>query len=102
MSAWQTAHGLHVRTYWNRRAWMTLLATGPHPALKVGSTGPAVRALQRTLNAATPGTDLPVDGIFGPRTDIAIRGWQIAVHRTSYGVANGYTWSGLASGLRPS
>ncbi len=74
MSAWQTAHGLHVRTYWSRRAWMTLLATGTHPVLKYGSTGPAVRDLQRTLNAATPGTDLPVNGIFGPRTDIAMRG----------------------------
>ncbi len=102
MSAWQTAHGLHARTYWSRRAWMSLLATGRQPTLKVGSTGPAVRDLQRTLNAAVPGTDLPVNGIFGPRTDIALRGWQIAVHRTSYGVANADTWATLASGLRPS
>ncbi len=34
---------------------MTLLAAGPQPILKLGSTGPSVRDLQRTLNAATAG-----------------------------------------------
>ena len=80
---------------------MSLLATGLQPVLKYGSIGPSVRDLQRTLNAAVPGTALPVDGIFGPRTDIALRGWQIDTQRKAYGVANAATWTALASGLRP-
>jgi hypothetical protein len=100
MNAWQQAHGLPVRGNWSRRAWMSLLATGPQPVLKYGSTGPSVRDLQRALNAATPGTDLPVNGIFGPRTDLALRGWQIDVDRNPEGVANPGIWAALASGLR--
>jgi peptidoglycan hydrolase-like protein with peptidoglycan-binding domain len=79
---------------------MSLLATGTQPVLKTGSTGPAVRDLQRTLNAATPGTGLPVTGIFASRTNAALRGWQKAVSRTASGVANPGTWAALASGLR--
>ncbi len=101
MNTWKRAHGLHASSSWSRRAWMTLLATGVQPVLKYGSTGSAVRDLQRTLNAAVPGTNLPVDGIFGPLTDIALRGWQIGTHRTAFGVANPTTWAALASGLRP-
>jgi len=101
MNAWQQAHGLRVVPYWTRRAWMTLLATGQQPVLKFGSTGPAVRDLQRSLNAATRGTDLPVTGIFASRTDAALRTWQKGVSRTVSGVANPGTWTALASGLRP-
>jgi hypothetical protein len=98
---WQTAHGLPVRPSWNRRSWMSLLASGTQPVAKFGSTGPAVRALQRTLDAATPGLGVPVTGIFNVRTDSALRTWQSAVGRASLGVANPATWAALASGLRP-
>jgi peptidoglycan hydrolase-like protein with peptidoglycan-binding domain len=100
ISAWQKAHGLHVGPSWSRRAWMSLLATGQQPVLKFGSTGPSVRDLQRTLNAATMGTDLPVNGLFGPRTDLALRAWQIALNRNPSGVATPSLWAALASGLR--
>jgi hypothetical protein len=99
-NAWQTAHGLPARPSWNRRSWMSLLATGTQPVAKFGSTGPAVRDLQRTLNAASPGLGLPESGIFGVRTDAALRTWQSAVGRRSLGVANPGTWAALASGLR--
>jgi peptidoglycan hydrolase-like protein with peptidoglycan-binding domain len=100
--AWQKAHALPVRSYWNRRGWMSLLSTGNRPVVKFGSTGPAVRALQRTLDAATPSLGVPVTGIFSMRTDAALRTWQSAVGRASLGVANPGTWAALASGLRPS
>jgi peptidoglycan hydrolase-like protein with peptidoglycan-binding domain len=100
--AWQKAHDLPVRTYWNRRGWMSLLADGDHPVVKFGSTGPDVRALQRTLDAATPSLGVPVTGIFSARTDAALRTWQSAVGRASLGVANPGTWAALASGLRSS
>jgi peptidoglycan hydrolase-like protein with peptidoglycan-binding domain len=68
--------------------------------VKFGSIGRAVRRLQRTLNAATPGTDLRVTGVFAEKTDQALRGWQIAAGRRSSGVANAGTWAALASGTR--
>jgi peptidoglycan hydrolase-like protein with peptidoglycan-binding domain len=100
--AWQQAHALPVRSTWSRRSWMSLLADGAQPVVKFGSTGSAVRALQRTLDAATPGLGVPVTGLFGVRTDAALRTWQSAVGRASLGVANPATWSALASGLRSS
>jgi hypothetical protein len=100
VQAWQKAHALPVRSYFTRRCWMSLLVAGPQPVLKFGSTGPAVRRLQRALDAATPGTGLAITGIFGGRTDRALRGWQIATRRTASGVANLGTWAALAAGTR--
>jgi peptidoglycan hydrolase-like protein with peptidoglycan-binding domain len=99
-NTWQHAHGLAAHPFWNRRAWMTLFMAGPRPVLKFGSTGPAVRRLQRTLNAATHGTDLPVTGVFAQLTDSALRGWQISMHRKALGVVNPSTWKALAAGTR--
>jgi peptidoglycan hydrolase-like protein with peptidoglycan-binding domain len=79
---------------------MTLFMTGPRPVLKFGSTGPAVRRLQRTLNAARPGTDLPITGVFAQMTDSALRAWQISVERKALGVVNPGTWKALAAGTR--
>jgi len=101
INAWQSAHGLRVLPAWSRRAWMTLLATGQQPVLKFGSTGRAVRDLQRTLNAATSGADLPVTGVFASLTDAALRSWQRSASLRASGVANPTTWTALASGLRP-
>jgi len=98
---WKTAHGLPAKPSFNRRAWMSLAVAGAQPVLKLGSTGPAVRHLQRALNAATPGTDLPVTGVFTQKTDVALRGWQIDIERTASGVANPTTWAALAAGTRP-
>ena len=97
---WQKAHSMPARTSFPRRGWMSLLAAGPHPVLKFGSTGPAVRRLQRTLNAATSGTGLDVTGIFDTRTDRALRTWQVATKRRAEGVANADTWAELAAGTR--
>ncbi len=100
--AWQQAHAQPVRGVWSRRSWMSLLAAGRQPVLKLGSTGPAVRDLQRALNAATSGTNLAVTGLFDVRTDVAFRTWQTAVGRASSGIANPDNWAALVSGLRPS
>jgi peptidoglycan hydrolase-like protein with peptidoglycan-binding domain len=99
-NAWQKAHDLAVRPSFGRRAWMSLVVAGPQPVLKFGSTGPAVRSVQRALNAAGPGADLPVSGVFAEATDQALRAWQIATRRTSSGVVNAGTWAALAAGTR--
>jgi peptidoglycan hydrolase-like protein with peptidoglycan-binding domain len=99
---WQSAHGLPARQAFNRRSWMTLLAAGTRPVLKFGSTGRAVRRVQRVLNAATPGTDLAVSGLFDARTDVALRVWQTATKRRAQGVVNPGTWDAFAAATRPS
>jgi peptidoglycan hydrolase-like protein with peptidoglycan-binding domain len=102
INGWQKSHHLGVHAWWNRRNWMTLFGVGPQPVLKFGSTGPAVRRLQRMLNAATRGTDLPVTGVFAQLTDSALRGWQISTRRKALGVVNPSTWKALAAGTRTS
>jgi peptidoglycan hydrolase-like protein with peptidoglycan-binding domain len=100
VQTWQESHGLAVRTSFNRRGWMTLLVVGEQPVLKFGSTGTAVRRVQRVLNAATPGADLTVTGVFNARTDAVLRSWQRATGRTVAGVVNPGTWTALAAGTR--
>jgi peptidoglycan hydrolase-like protein with peptidoglycan-binding domain len=100
VNAWQRSHHLGVHAWWNRRNWMTLFMVGPQPVLKFGSTGSAVRRLQRTLNAATHGTDLPITGVFAQMTDSALRTWQISLKRKALGVVNPKTWKVLAAGTR--
>jgi peptidoglycan hydrolase-like protein with peptidoglycan-binding domain len=100
VQSWQQAHGLTVRSFFSRRGWMTLLATGPQPVLKRGSTGPGVRRVQRALNAAATGTDLTVGGVFNEGTDRALRAWEKSVGIAPEGVANPKAWAALASGTR--
>jgi hypothetical protein len=97
---WQSAHGFLAHRFWNRRNWMSLLAAGTHPIIKLGSTGPSVRDLQRALDAARPGTNVPVTGIFDTSTDVALRTWQTVVGVRSSGVANAGTWKLLVTGVR--
>ncbi len=47
------------------------------PTLRIGSQNPEVKQLQQTLNSSLKLTPpLRVDGIFGPRTDAAVRRFQ--------------------------
>ncbi len=100
MNGWQKSHGLRVWSMWGRTAWMTLLVGGEHRVLKIGSTGPAVRDLQRTLNAAMRDADLPVTGLFTASTGQALKDWQTVTGQYADGIANIETWATLARGLR--
>jgi peptidoglycan hydrolase-like protein with peptidoglycan-binding domain len=53
--------------------------------LKQGSTGPVVKVLQREL-----GVD--ADGIFGPKTEAAVKAFQRSAHLASTGVVAVQTW----------
>ncbi|MFC7493151.1 MULTISPECIES: glycoside hydrolase domain-containing protein [unclassified Nocardioides] len=102
INAWQTAHGQKVRTSWGLRNWVTLLSAGDTPVVKFGSTGPAVRRLQRALVAAGKGSAesraVRATGVFDPRTTAALRAWQkkAKVHVT--GVAGTETWAAIQAG----
>jgi len=98
--AWQHARGLPVRASFSRRAWMTLVAVGAEPVLKLGSTGPAVRRVQRALNAAAPGTDLAIGGVFNKSTDRALRAFQRRTGVAAEGVVNPRIWNVLTAGTR--
>ena len=71
--------------------------------IKKGSTGDAVRALQEVMkfhdqsNGEGPGVQ--IDGIFGPRTDAFVRGFQTAIGTPSDGIVGPITWRGLVSGM---
>src|SRR5215475_94862 len=61
------------------------------PVLKQGSTGPEVRDLQQALKALgfDPG---PVDGVFGARTQGAVKAFQQAREITVDGIVGRVTW----------
>ena len=80
-----------------RRTWVALLARGPHPLLKVGSTGDPVRRLQRALTAAL-GKRVKVDGAVSKATERAVRKYQRKSHLPETGVVTDEVWERLQSG----
>jgi peptidoglycan hydrolase-like protein with peptidoglycan-binding domain len=63
------------------------------PIQKEGSTGEAVRTVQYLLRAR--GASLAVDGIFGPRTEAAVRSFQQSHGLVVDGVVGNATWMAL-------
>ena len=59
--------------------------------LKVGSKGEEVKKLQAKLG-------LGADGIFGPRTEKAVKSWQQANGLTADGIVGDGTWSKMFAG----
>jgi len=72
----------------------------PWPVLKQGSNSPpvTVRSLQYLLNAH--GAGLVVDGIFGPRTNTAVRSYQRAHALVVDGIVGPRTWSAVIVTVR--
>ena len=71
--------------------------------VKRGSNGDAVRAVQEVMKfhdqSDGEGPPVHVDGIFGPRTDSWVRGFQKAVGTASDGIGGPITWRALVSGM---
>ena len=83
--------------------WQALIIT-----VRQGSQGDAVRGVQEKFQfrnlSGDPGKGLQVDGIFGPETDAAVRGFQQALHQdipsvTVDGIVGPVTWQALVSGM---
>ena len=64
-------------------------AAASRPILRRGSSGEAVRELQRLLGGLT------VDGQFGPRTEESVRAFQRRHNLTVDGVVGPITWGRL-------
>jgi peptidoglycan hydrolase-like protein with peptidoglycan-binding domain len=64
------------------------------PVIKKGSKGPAVKQLQEQLYRLgyDPGT---VDGIFGPKTEKAVKAFQLANGLDVDGIVGEFTWTTL-------
>ncbi len=90
VKSFQSAHHLGVDGAVGPQTWSALIVT-----TKSGSTGSAVIALQRQLNAH--GKSLTTDGNFGPKTKAAVESFQKSKGLTADGVAGPQTWINLVS-----
>lgn len=98
VGAWQDKRGFPVSRTWQRRDWVSLLSSGSDPALKIGSAGSSVRRVQRALNAAIPGLEHKVTGVFGSTTAADVRRYQDRVGIKRSGIVNPTTWARLNAG----
>ena len=71
-----------------------VLVTASLPLLRQGNQGPPVTRLQALLNAAGA-AGLDEDGVFGPRTERAVRAFQESRHLLVDGVVGAQTWTAL-------
>lgn len=72
------------------------------PTLQIGSQGAAVRKLQELLNRRVSQTyAVIVDGIFGPRTEAAVKAFQYSKLLRRDGVVGDKTWKALETNLLP-
>ncbi len=76
-------------------------SVGQCPLLRKGDRGPAVRRFQTLLRIAgfNPG---PIDGIFGPRTQVALLAFQRSIKELEItGVVDSETWVALGANCEP-
>ncbi len=71
--------------------------------VKRGSHGDAVRGVQEEFQfrnlSGDPAVGVQIDGIFGPETDAAVRGFQQALGLSVDGIVGPLTWRALVSGM---
>jgi peptidoglycan hydrolase-like protein with peptidoglycan-binding domain len=71
--------------------------------VKRGAHGDAVRGVQEEFQFRNLSGDLPtgvqIDGVFGPETDAAVRGFQQALGLAVDGIVGPLTWRALVSGM---
>jgi len=71
--------------------------------ISLGSTGEAVRGVQEEFQfrnlSGVPSQGVRVDGIFGPLTNDAVRGFQQALGVVVDGIVGPVTWRALVSGM---
>jgi peptidoglycan hydrolase-like protein with peptidoglycan-binding domain len=98
VKAFQQSRGLAVDGIVGPQTWGKLILQ-----VKKGSTGDAVRAVQEVIKfhdqSGGEAPPVQIDGIFGPRTDAFIRGFQSALGIASDGIVGPITWRALVSGM---
>jgi peptidoglycan hydrolase-like protein with peptidoglycan-binding domain len=96
--AFQGSRGLAVDGIVGPQTWPALIVQ-----VQRGSQGDAVRGVQEEFQfrnlSGDPGQDIQVDGIFGPATEAAVRGFQQALAVSVDGIVGPITWRALVSGM---
>jgi peptidoglycan hydrolase-like protein with peptidoglycan-binding domain len=96
--AFQQSRGLGVDGIVGNQTWPPLIVQ-----VQLGSQGDAVRGVQSQFQARNlsgdPSKGLQVDGIFGPKTDAAVRGFQNAAGLAVDGTVGQFTWNALLNGV---
>jgi peptidoglycan hydrolase-like protein with peptidoglycan-binding domain len=87
--AWKTGRGLPADGIVDDATWAKLIVS-----LKLGDTGPAVKALQRELRAKRH-LAVAVDGIYATSTRAAVRTFQRHAGLSVTGTVTGRTWRRL-------
>ncbi|MBQ2711657.1 MAG: peptidoglycan-binding protein [Clostridia bacterium] len=91
----QRANGLVADGIVGRNTWRTLLVLPPRPTLRRGNRGVYVTYLQQKLTAKLYPLG-EIDGIWGERTEQAVREFQQENNLTVDGIVGPATWSALA------
>ena len=103
VKAFQASKGLNADGIVGPVTWPALVVT-----VKKGSQGDAVRGVQEEFQfrnlSGDPSKEPTVDGIFGPQTDAAVRGFQHALSLdipsvVVDGIVGPVTWQALVSGM---
>jgi peptidoglycan hydrolase-like protein with peptidoglycan-binding domain len=103
LRAFQQEKNLSVDGIVGPNTWSALIIQ-----VKQGSQGDAVRGVQEEFQfrnlSGDPSQGLQVDGIFGPKIDAAVRGFQQALHAdipsvAVDGIVGPITWRALVSGM---
>lgn len=94
----QQNNGLSVDGIVGQNTWRTLLNLPPYPLLRRGNSGAYVTFLQQLLESylIPVGT---IDGIFGSRTENAVRQFQQDNNLSVDGVVGNNTWNALVNNL---
>ncbi|GER90006.1 hypothetical protein KDW_41680 [Dictyobacter vulcani] len=92
VKTFQSANGLSADGVVGAQTWPVLIITTSQ-----GSSGSAVKALQRQLNAH--GAALTVDGSFGPATTTAVKSYESSQGFSADGIAGQQVWSSLVSSV---
>jgi peptidoglycan hydrolase-like protein with peptidoglycan-binding domain len=87
----QQSKGLTVDGIVGPMTWQAMPADPDTPELSNGSTGSEVSAMQQPLKNAGLYSG-PIDGIFGPNTEAAVRAYQTQRSVTVDGVVGDETW----------
>jgi peptidoglycan hydrolase-like protein with peptidoglycan-binding domain len=98
VEGFQTADQIQVDGIVGPQTWGALVIV-----VSSGSTGDAVRGVQQEFRfrdlSGEPGRGLALDGVFGPRTTAAVRGFQQALGLSVDGIVGPLTWRALVSGM---
>jgi peptidoglycan hydrolase-like protein with peptidoglycan-binding domain len=94
----QTSAGVPVDGVVGPQTWPAVIVQ-----VQRGGRGEAVRGVQEEFQfrnlSGDPNKGLQIDGIFGPKTDAAVRGFQDALNIAVDGIVGPVTWRALVSGM---